>query len=152
MIFMEQYPADKYDLMKLNGLSKNIRNIRYLGRYSLREFAEVFRVAPQTVANWEKGRMRWISFWGIIERIGREMKYNPSPVFEPLVSYIICEYKDPDYESNCKNIEIVAMATKGGASDEEVLELYKALGLDKLSEDNRTAAKKITDLILEALS
>jgi transcriptional regulator with XRE-family HTH domain len=138
--------------MMLNGLSKNIRNIRYLGRYSLREFSEIFRVSPQTVANWEKGGIRWPTFWGIVTCIGREMKYNSSPVFEPLVSYIICEYSDPDYESNCKNIEIVAMATKGGASDEEVLELYKALGLDKLSEDNRTAAKKITDLILEALS
>ena len=149
---MRPYPADDYDLMMLNGLSKNIRNIRYLGRYSLREFAEVFRVSPQTVANWEKGGVRWPTFWGIVTCIGREMKYNTSPVFEPLVSYIICEYKDPDYESNCKTIEVVAMATKGGASDEEVLDLYKTLNLDKLSTKDKTAEKKIVDLILEALS
>ena len=128
----QQYPADKYDLMKLNGLSKNIRNIRYLGRYSLREFAEVFRVSPQTVANWEKGGIRWLSFWGIVERIGREMTHNSSPVFEPLVSYIILNYKDEDYKEKCKLIEVVAFATNGGASDEELLKLCKDLNLDKL--------------------
>lgn len=127
-----QYPADKYDLMKLNALSANIRNIRYLGRYSLREFAEVFSVSPQTVSNWEKGGIRWLSFYGIIERIGREMTHNTSPVFDPLVSYIILNYKDEDYKEKCKLIEVVAFATKGGASDEELLDLCKDLNLDKI--------------------
>lgn len=124
--------ADKYDLMMLNGLSKNIKSIRYLGRYSLREFANICRVSPQTVANWEKGGVRWAAFFGIVACIGREMKHNTSPVFEPLVSYIILNYKNEDYKEKCKLIEAIAFATKGGASDEELLDLCKDLNLDKL--------------------
>lgn len=129
---MRQYPADKYDLMMLNGLSSNIKNIRLLGRYSTREFADLCGVSPQTVSNWENTGVRWQTFWGLVICIERMFLKNPSPVFESLVTYIILSYKHEDYKENCKKIEAVAMATKGGASDEELLNLYHTLELDDL--------------------
>ena len=126
---------DKAMIMRLQD---NLSSIRNLGGWSIREFADLCNVSPQTVSNWEsKNSSNTINlgnYWQIVATLGAEMaKRGDSDIFTKLVTYILSgDDNEKQYEENTKKIATLGQTSKGGASSEVLNALAPALGLAAL--------------------
>jgi DNA-binding transcriptional regulator YiaG len=142
----EEYEASKEELASyfldgepkldtekmLEVAKKNIKTIRLLCKYSVRKFAQVCHVCPQTVSNWEnKDAFKQKNYWCTVISLLLEIKLNPpTGNCVKLVSYILFGYNDINYKENVEKIGIIAQAYKGGADQESIEMLCSALCLD----------------------
>lgn len=127
----------KEENKKLDILRSNIKTIRLLGRYTVREFSDLCYVSPQTITNWEsKNNLMWKNYHCTIMVLLRIMNNNPpTDKFNKMVSYILLGYNDAEYKENLSKIEILAQAYKGGADDKTIDFLYSKLQLDLINEE-----------------
>ena len=116
-------------------LQQNLSTIRNLGGWSIREFADMCKVSPQTISNWEskdsKNPINLGNYWLIVAALGTEMsKRGDDDIFTKLVSYILSgDTNEQQYEENTKKIATLGQTAKGGASSEVISGLVGALGV-----------------------
>ena len=112
---------------------KNIKTIRLLCKYSVRKFAQVCHVSPQTISNWEnKSSFKFKHYWPTVLLLLSDLEINPpdDDRCAKLITYILFGYRDINYKENVEKIGIIAQAYKGGADQESIEMLCSALCLD----------------------
>lgn len=123
------------DKAMIKRLQDNLSTIRNLGGWSIREFADMCNVSPQTISNWEakdsSNPMYMGNYWMIVAALGAEMtKRGDDDVFTKLVTYILSgEDNEKSYEENTKKIATLGQTAKGGASSEVIGALAATLGV-----------------------
>lgn len=121
------------------GMRDNLKLIRLLSDESIRNFAELCSVSPQTISNWEKKRSGFNSgnYFQILFPLMKRMVREPKDT-DNFIIYILCNYEDKEYEINIKNISIIVSAKKGGAEDKTIKEMMQLFGLDKIKVNQAT--------------
>ena len=158
-LFADDLFADekqRLDIDKMVEVAKeNIRAIRLICKYSVRKFAKICKVCPQTVSNWEnKNIFKYRNYWPTVLSLLLDLEMNPpDDKSVKLILYILFGYHDPNYKENIDKIRIIAQAYKGGANQQSIEMLYSALRLDPnacliLAEDP-TMQDFIKDMIQE---
>ncbi len=123
------------DTAMIMRLQENLGTIRNLGGWSIREFAEMCNVSPQTVSNWEskdsKNPINLGNYWLIVASLGAEMaKRGDDDIFTKLVTYILSgDPNEKQYKENVEKIATLGLTAKGGASSELIGNLVKTLGI-----------------------
>jgi len=123
----------RLDTNKMVKVAKdNIKLIRLICKYSIRKFAEICKVCPQTVSNWEKGSFKFKHYWSTVLLLLSDLEMNPPDDDRcvKLITYILFGYNDFNYKENIEKIKIIAQAYKGGANQQSIEMLYSALCLD----------------------
>ena len=147
--------SDKNKMVEV--VKENIQTIRFLyNGCSIRKFAKICNVCPQTVSNWEnKNTFKYRNYWPTVLSLLLNKEMNPldDDKSVKLILYILFGYHDPNYKENIEKIRIIAQAYKGGANQQSIEMLYSALQLDPnacliLSEDP-TMQDFIRDMIQE---